>query len=64
MELHRNIIDDLKAWKDRSDRKPLILKGARQTGKTWILKYFGHTEFEYLELHSKPIGQREPQVYL
>lgn len=27
MELYRNIIDDLKAWKDRSDRKPLILKG-------------------------------------
>lgn len=36
MELYRSIIEDLKDWKSRPDRKPLILKGARQTGKTWI----------------------------
>ena len=34
MELYRSIIEDLKAWKSNSERKPLILKGARQTGKT------------------------------
>ena len=33
MELYRSIIEDLKDWKSRPDRKPLILKGARQTGK-------------------------------
>lgn len=48
MELYRSIIEDLKDWKSRPDRKPLILKGARQTGKTWILEHFGHTEFEYV----------------
>lgn len=48
MELYRSIIEDLKAWKKRPDRKPLILKGARQTGKTWILEYFGKTEFEHV----------------
>lgn len=47
MELYRSIIEDLKAWKRNSERKPLILKGARQTGKTWILEYFGRTEFKY-----------------
>lgn len=48
MDLYRNIIEKLQVWKERPGRKPLILKGARQTGKTWILKYFGHTEFEYV----------------
>lgn len=48
MELYRSIIEKLKVWKDRPDRKPLILKGARQTGKTWILEHFGRTEFEYV----------------
>lgn len=32
-------------WKMRKDRKPLILRGARQTGKTWLLKEFGKTAF-------------------
>lgn len=48
MELYRSIIENLKDWKNRPDRKPLILKGARQTGKTWILEHFGRTEFEYV----------------
>lgn len=47
MELYRNIIEELKTWKRNPGRKPLILKGARQTGKTWILEYFGRTEFKY-----------------
>ena len=36
----------LAAWKDKKDRKPLILLGARQVGKTWILKEFGKRYFE------------------
>lgn len=48
MDLYRSIIEELKDWKSRPDRKPLILKGARQTGKTWILEHFGQTEFEYV----------------
>jgi len=47
MELYRNIIEELKTWKRNPGRKPLILKGARQTGKTWILEYFGRTEYEF-----------------
>ena len=42
------IIENLKNWKASPDRKPLILKGARQTGKTWILEHFGRTEFEHV----------------
>ena len=37
---------DLMKWRDRSDRKPLILLGARQVGKTYILKEFGKRCYE------------------
>lgn len=39
-------MQDLVAWKNRADRKPLILLGARQVGKTYILKEFGRREYE------------------
>ena len=48
MELYRSVIEELKAWKSRKDRKPLVMRGARQTGKTWMLKYFGNTEYIHL----------------
>ena len=38
---------DLLKWRDRSDRKPLILLGARQVGKTYILKEFGRQHYEH-----------------
>ena len=44
--MERTLMQDLAAWKTRSRRKPLLLKGARQTGKTWLLKEFGRTSFE------------------
>lgn len=37
----RNAIDDLIRWKNDEERKPLILRGARQVGKTWLMKEFG-----------------------
>lgn len=44
--MYRKIITQLKEWKDKKDRLPLILKGARQVGKTWILQQFGKECFE------------------
>lgn len=44
--MERFIMQDLIAWKNREDRKPLILLGARQVGKTYILKEFGQREFK------------------
>jgi len=41
MEMHRYKIDNLRAWKISKNRKPLILRGARQVGKTWLMKEFG-----------------------
>ena len=44
--MYRYAIEELKKWKSRKNRKPMILEGARQVGKTWLLKEFGATEFE------------------
>lgn len=44
--MERLILKDLIAWKNSPYRKPLILKGVRQVGKTWILKEFGNRCYE------------------
>ena len=44
--MRRYIMDKLIDWKKRANRKPLILKGARQVGKTYILKEFGEENYE------------------
>lgn len=44
--MYRKIIEQLREWKDNVGRKPLVLAGARQVGKTYILKEFGKTDFE------------------
>ena len=46
MCLERLLYKDLLKWKNDSDRKPLILKGVRQCGKTWLLKEFGKNNYE------------------
>lgn len=43
--MERSIYSSLKKWKESSTRKPLILQGARQVGKTYILKEFGAREY-------------------
>jgi len=43
--LYRTAIKALHEWKLKSLRKPLIIKGARQVGKTWLMKEFGRTAF-------------------
>jgi Archaeal ATPase. len=44
--MERYIINDLLKWKNSKYRKPLIVKGVRQVGKTWILKEFGKQHYE------------------
>jgi len=45
--MERNAMKQLLAWKDSRDRKPLILKGARQVGKTWLMKEFGAACYDH-----------------
>lgn len=42
----RTAYDALLKWKSNPNRKPLVIKGARQVGKTWLMKEFGSNEFE------------------
>lgn len=44
--MERFIIKDLLKWKNSKYRKPLIIKGVRQVGKTWILKEFGRINYQ------------------
>lgn len=56
--MKRLLTDDLRKWKDKPDRKPLILRGARQVGKTWLLKEFGKEYFSgvcYVNFEQKDV---------
>lgn len=56
--MKRTIYNSLLEWKNKKNRKPLILYGARQTGKTWILKEFGKNEYQnvaYINCDNNPI---------
>jgi len=44
--MHRELLKSLIQWKNKVDRKPLIIRGARQVGKTWLLKEFGRTYYK------------------
>ncbi len=46
--MERFALTDLLAWKHSKNRKPLIIQGARQVGKTWLMKEFGKREFKQL----------------
>ena len=43
--MERFLYRELIKWKQSQGRKPLILNGARQVGKTWLLQEFGHREY-------------------
>lgn len=58
--MERSIYQSLLQWKSKPNRKPLILLGARQVGKTYILKQFGNNEFQnlvYLNCHEDPFAK-------
>ena len=47
MNIERDILQQLVLWKEQNVRKPLIIQGARQTGKTWVMKTFGERNFAH-----------------
>ena len=44
--MRRNALEELVKWKTDEERKPMILRGARQVGKTWLMKEFGRTNYK------------------
>lgn len=59
-DMERKALQRLLTWKDQSDRKPLILLGARQVGKTWLMKELGHRAFDsvaYINCDEEPLAK-------
>jgi hypothetical protein len=57
MDIFRQGINKLSAWKNKPNRKPLVLQGARQVGKTWLMNQFGKEQFEsvaYFNFEEQP----------
>ena len=44
--MYRTAMDQLYKWKEKKNRKPLIIRGARQVGKTWLMKEFGANAYQ------------------
>ena len=61
--MERFALEKLKKWKDRAGRKPLIIRGARQVGKTWLMKEFGRTCFEQVAYVNFDSNTRMKQVF-
>jgi len=61
MGMHRLAINRLLAWKGKKGRKPLIIRGARQVGKTWLMREFGRRHYEkhvYVNFEDNPQMER------
>jgi uncharacterized protein len=43
--MYRTAIEELNEWKNKKNKKPLVIRGARQVGKTWLMKEFGKTAY-------------------
>ena len=50
--LRRRFLENLMKWKKKMNKRPLLVKGARQVGKTFIIRKFGHDQYEnFIELN-------------
>lgn len=61
--MKRYAMRELAAWKDRPNRKPLIIKGARQVGKTWLMREFGRQFFSKVAYVTFYNNQRMKRVF-
>ena len=61
--MYRAAIEALNKWKSKGIRKPLIIRGARQVGKTWLMKEFGKTAFEQTVYISFDNNQRMKALF-
>lgn len=61
--MQRYLMNELLQWKEKENRKPLILKGARQVGKTWLMKEFGRLHFNKVAYVTFFNNQRMKKVF-
>ena len=57
--MKRNALNELEAWKRKSKKKPLLIRGARQVGKTWIVREFAKTYTSFVEINL----DEQPEVH-
>lgn len=62
-KMYREAISKLESWKNSSHRKPLIIKGARQVGKTWLMKEFGKKYYRQCAYVSMDENERMESVF-
>ena len=61
--MYRTAIELLYKWKDKKSRKPLIIRGARQVGKTWLMKEFGAKAYKKCVYISFDNNQRMQELF-
>lgn len=61
--MYREAMRQLESWKKAPDRKPLILRGARQVGKTWLMKEFGRLHYQKCAYISMDENERMQEVF-
>lgn len=61
--MERMKMKELEIWKNRKNRKPLIVKGARQVGKTWLMKEFGRRFFQQVAYVNFDNNERMHEVF-
>ena len=61
--MYRTAIEDLHKWKAKRNKKPLIIRGARQVGKTWLMKEFGRVAFDKTVYISFDNNQRMKDLF-
>jgi len=62
--MERHLITELTNWKKSPNRKPLLLKGARQVGKTWLIKEFGRVAFKNVAYINFENSERLKMLFL
>ena len=61
--MYRTAMEQLQSWKEKKRRKPLIIRGARQVGKTWLIKEFGACEYERMVYINFDRNQRMKNLF-
>ena len=61
--MYRTAMEQLQSWKEKKRRKPLIIRGARQVGKTWLMKEFGACEYERMVYINFDRNQRMKNLF-
>lgn len=61
--MYRFALENMVSWKEKADRKPLIIRGARQVGKTWLMKEFGRRYFQNVAYINFDVNTRIKKVF-